>query len=93
MFYLFAILTFFIAYQRARAVRRSGVLWGGVTALLFMITGQTVAFAFTFLAGFGGEVWNWSAVTMDYVTVAGLVLAGILSFVASAAVFRYLGRP
>lgn len=93
MFYFFAILTFGIGFQRARAVGRSGVLWGTITALLYIVTGQAVAFAFSFLAGFGGEVWAWSAASMEYVTIAGLILAVVLSFAVSAAVFRFLGRP
>ena len=79
MFFVFAIISFSIAYRRAKATGRSGYLWGIIATATFIATGLSLTFGFSIFLGMGIELWGWSENTVETYTV----ISAIISFVAS----------
>lgn len=93
LYYLFAMLCFGIAFQRARAIGRSGFLWGSIAAGTFVLTGWIVAFCLEIVLAIGAEFWDWDSDTLDYIRIVGLILAWIASFLSANRVLSYLLKP
>lgn len=80
MFFIFAIISFSIAYRRASSNGRNGYLWGLIASVAFILSGLSISFGIGVFIGFGIEVWNWQQDTVDIITITGSVLAVIVSF-------------
>ncbi|MCY7348058.1 MAG: hypothetical protein LH614_17840 [Pyrinomonadaceae bacterium] len=79
MFFVFAIISFSIAYRRAKATGRSGYLWGIIATATFIGTGLSLTFGFSVFLGMGIEL-GWSENTLETYTIICAITSMVASF-------------
>jgi hypothetical protein len=92
MFFIFAILSFSIAYKRAKATGRNGILWGIIASVVFAGTGLSLSSGMSILLGIGLEIWGWSETVVTTLSIIGGIISVVLSFVTTWLILRYLNR-
>lgn len=90
---IFAIITAWLAYKRAKENGRSGVLWAIAGAATFIGTQLLVYMAVGIILGLGVAVRGWSETLYDDFAVPIAIIAIIASFGASWLLLRYLDKP
>ena len=93
MFFVFAIISFSIAYRRAKAIGRNGYLWGVIAAATFILTGISLTFGFRIFLGIGIELWNWSKNTIEAYTIISAIISMATSFGTTWLILRKLREP
>jgi len=91
MFFVFAIISFSIAYKRASSNGRNGYFWGLIASIVFILTGLSISFGVGVFVGIGIEAWNWQPNVVDFISITGSVIAVIASFSTTWLIFRFLG--
>ena|SRR4028118_1419861 len=92
MFFVFAILSFSIAYRRAKATGRNGTLWGIIATVVFIGTGLSLSFGISVFLGIGLEIWNWSESVVKTFSIIGGIIPLVFSFVTTWLILRYLNQ-
>ena len=92
MFFVFTIISFSIAYRRAKATGRNSVLWGIIAALVFAATGLSFSFGMSFLLAIGLEIWDWSETTVTTFSIISGIISLVLSFVSTWVILSYLNQ-
>ena len=89
---LFAIITAWLAYKRAKENGRNGILWAIAGAGTFIATQLAVSFGIGIILGLGVKLWGWSEAVYDHYTVPITIVAIIASFITSWLLLRYLDK-
>jgi len=92
MFFVFAIISFSIAYRRAKAAGHNGYLWGIVAATTFIATGLSLTIGFSVFLGIGIELWGWSEKAAETYSVIGAIISVIASFGTTWLILRKLNE-
>lgn len=92
MFFVFAIISFSIAYKRAKATGRNGYIWGIIAAAIFIGTGLSITFGIGVFLGMGMEFWNWSESTVESYSAVGAIVSVIASFGTTGLILRHLNK-
>jgi hypothetical protein len=92
MFFIFAIISFSIAYKRAKVTGRNGFIWGIFAAATFIATGLTFTFGVGVILGIGIELWNWRESIVEGVSIIGAIVSVIASFATTWLILRHLNK-
>ena len=92
MFFVFAIISYSIAYKRAKATGRNGYIWGIIATTVFIVTGFTITFGIGVFLGMGIELWNWSENIVESYSVIGTIVAVVASFGTTWLILRHLNK-
>ena len=92
MFFVFAIISFSIAYRRAKAIGRSGYLWGVIAAATFILTGISLTFGCRIFLGVGTELWSWSKNTVEIYIIISSIISWVASFGTTWLILRKLRK-
>ena len=87
---IFAILSAWLAYKKAKAANRNGILWAIIAAGTFIGTQLLIQFGFGILIGLGIRFRGWSAALLDTYSIPITIVAVIISFGSTWLVLHYL---
>lgn len=89
---IFALVSAWLAYKKAQAANRSGILWAVIAAVTYIGTQLIVQLGFGVLLGLGIQIFGWSETILDTYSIPITILAIILSFGSTWLVLRYLDQ-
>lgn len=89
---IFAILSAWLAYQKAKATGRNAILWAFIAAAVFVGTQLVIQFGLGILLGLGVEILGWSEETLNIYAILITIFAVIISFGTTWLVLRYLDK-
>jgi MFS family permease len=89
---LFAILSAWIAYKRAKATGRNAILWAFIAAVVFIGTQLLVAMGIGVFLGFGIGLWGWKESVFEDYQILITIIAIVCSFISTGIILWYLNR-
>ena len=89
---IFAIISAWLAYKKAKAANRNAILWAIIAAATFIGTQLIIQFGFGILLGLGINFLGWSESILDTYSIPITILAVIVSFGSTWLVLRYLDK-
>lgn len=89
---IFAIISAWLAYKRAKATGRNAILWAFIAAAVFIGTQLVIQFGLGVLLGLGVEILSWSEQTLNIYAILITIFAIIASFGTTWLVLRYLDK-
>lgn len=89
---IFAIVSAWLAYKKARDTNRNAVLWAATAAATYIGTQLVVQLAVGTLLGVGIAALGWSDAVLETYTIPATILSIIASFGSTWLVLRYLDR-
>lgn len=89
---VFALITAWLAYKRAKATQRSGIVWAVIGAAVFIGTQLLVSLGCGIALGLGVELLGWSETVYDNWTMPITIIAIAASFATSWLLLRYLDK-
>lgn len=89
---IFALISAWLAYKKARDTNRNAILWAIIAAVTFIGTQLLVQLGFGILLGIGIELRGWSADIIDTYSLPITIFAVIISFLSTWLVLRYLDK-
>lgn len=89
---IFAIISAWLAYKKAKAANRNAILWAVIAAATFIGTQLIIQFGFGILLGLGINFLGWSENVLETYNIPIMILAVIVSFGSTWLVLRYLDK-
>ena len=89
---IFALISAWLAYKKAKAASRNAILWALIAAGTFIGTQLIITFGAGIILGLGVELFGWSDSIFDAYSIPITVLAVIASFGSTWLVLRYLDK-
>lgn len=89
---LFAIISAWLAYKRAKDTGRNALLWAFIAAAVFIGTQLLVSVAIGVFLGFGVALWGWSERVFEDYQILVSIIAIVCSFISTGMILWYLNR-
>jgi len=89
---IFALISAWLAYKRAKTANRNGVLWATIAAVTYIGTQLAIQFGCGILLGLGINFFGWSESVLEYYNIPITIFAVLASFGSTWLVLRYLDR-
>lgn len=89
---LFAIISAWLAYKRAKDTGRNAILWAFIAAAVFIGTQLLVSVAAGAFMGFGIALRGWSETVFEDYQILVSIIAIVCSFISTGLILRYLNR-
>jgi membrane protein insertase Oxa1/YidC/SpoIIIJ len=89
---IFAIISAWLAYKKAKATNRNALLWAFIAAATFIGTQLVTTFALGVALGLGIGFFGWSPDILDSYNIPITILAVVTSFGSTWLVLRYLDK-
>lgn len=89
---IFAIISAWLAYKKAKAANSNAILWAVIAAATFIGTQLVIQFGFGILLGLGINFLGWSENVLEAYNIPIMILAVIVSFGSTWLVLRYLDK-
>ena len=90
---IFAIISAWLAYKKAKDTNRNGILWAAIAAVTFIGTQLVLQFGFGIVIGLGIAAFGWSESLLETYSIPITILAVVCSFGTTWLVLRYLDKP
>jgi small-conductance mechanosensitive channel len=87
---LFAIISAWLAYKRAKDTGRNAILWAFIAAAVFIGTQILVSGGIGVFMGFGVALWGWSETVFEDYQILISIVAIVCSFISTGLILRYL---
>lgn len=89
---VFAVISAWLAYKKAKAANRNAILWAIIAAVTFVGTQLVIQFGFGILLGLGIQLFGWSGTILETYSIPITLLAVVISFASTWLVLRYLDK-
>lgn len=89
---IFALISAWLAYKKAKDTNRNAILWAIIAAVTFIGTQLLFQFGFGILLGLGIEFQGWSPEIVETYSLPITIIAVIFSFISTWLVLRYLDK-
>ena len=89
---IFAIISAWLAYRKAKDSGRSPILWAAIAAATFIGTQLAVQFAIGIFLGVGVAAFGWSENAFETYSIPSTLVAVVASFGSTWLVLHYLDR-
>lgn len=89
---IFAIISAWLAYKKAKDTNRNAILWAAIAAVTFIGTQLLVQLGFGILLGIFIELRGWSPEIIETYNLPITIFAVIISFISTWLVLRYLDK-
>jgi uncharacterized protein YacL len=89
---ILAIVFAILAYKKAQASNRNGILWAAIAAGAFIGTQLVITFGVGILLGLGIAFLGWSDTILETYTILITIFAVIISIAVGYLILRYLDK-
>lgn len=89
---IFALISAWLAYKKAKDTNRSAILWAAIAAVTFIGTQLLIQFGFGILLGIGIEFQGWSPEIVETYNLPITIFSVVISFISTWLVLRYLDK-
>lgn len=89
---IFAILSAWLAYKKARDTGRNAILWAAIAAATFVGTQLLIQFGIGIFLGLGIGAFGWSESVLETYSIPATIVAVIASLGGTWLVLRYLDK-
>ncbi len=89
---IFAIISAWLAYKKAKDTNRNAILWAVIAAVTFIATQLLVQLGFGMLLGIFIELRGWSPEIVETYSIPITIIAVIISFISTWLVLRYIDK-
>lgn len=89
---IFALVSAWLAYKKAKAANRNAILWAFIAAATYIGTQLVIQFGFGILIGLGISFFGWSESVLETYSIPITILAILVSFGSTWLVLRYLDK-
>lgn len=90
---IFAIISAWLAYKKAKDTNRNAILWAIIAAATFIGTQLILQLGFGVLIGLGIAAFGWSESLLETYNIPITILAVVCSFGTTWLVLHYLDKP
>jgi hypothetical protein len=89
---IFALISAWLAYKRAKANNRNAILWAFIAAATFLGTQLIVSVGCGIILGIGIQLFGWSDSVFETYNLPITIVAVIASFGTTWLLLRYLDK-